>query len=188
MTKKAKAKAKVKAKTKKTEGQSAEKPDKPADLAPVNLAVVRKDITNIVGNEATTLTRAVMAEGRKGQLAPVKYLFEVAGLYPASEESQTKPEEASLARTLLHRLGLPEDPVSTSEDVAPMKLNLAVDRATKTAEAAEKESDEQDLRADKQRETKRNDEAEAADEESESANGSGEKGDDGVTVPVGSMP
>ena len=55
------------------------------DKRPVDLAEVRKEISSIVGTNAAALTRAVMGEGLKGQLAPVKYLFEAMGLYPATE-------------------------------------------------------------------------------------------------------
>jgi len=91
---------------------------------PVDLIEVREDITNIVGSEAKELTKAVVEEGLKGQLAPVKYLFEMAGLYPSAEENQAKPEGESLAKTLLHRLGLPEETVIRQEEEPPLKLNL----------------------------------------------------------------
>ena len=92
---------------------------------PVDLAEVRKDITNLVGGEATQLAQAVLEEGKKGQLAPVKYLFEVAGLYPASTEAASvKPEEDSLAFTLLRRLGVPEQSSLPSDDLPPEKTLL----------------------------------------------------------------
>ena len=103
---------------------------------PVDLVEVRKDITNIVGTEATELTRAVVEEGRKGQLAPVKYLFEVAGLYPAAEGDIAKPEGESLAKTLLHRLGLPEETVVRQEEEPPLKLNLPAAKSADEDEEA----------------------------------------------------
>lgn len=91
---------------------------------PLDLVEVRKEITSIIGNEATKLMQAVMEEAKKGQLAPVKYLFEMAGLYPApAETSSVDPEENSLARTLMHRLGLPEEfPSPPGDDVAGMGM------------------------------------------------------------------
>jgi hypothetical protein len=77
---------------------------------------VRKDIANIVGSSAADLARAVVETGRTGQLAPVKYLFEVTGLYPASESSETKPDQESLAHTLMRNLKLPESPVVDEDD------------------------------------------------------------------------
>ena len=40
----------------------------------------------------------------------MKYLFEMIGLYPAAVQEETQGED-SLARTLLRRLGLPEEPM-----------------------------------------------------------------------------
>lgn len=93
---------------------------------PVDLVEVRKDIANIVHHEAAELTHAVVEEGRKGQLAPVRYLFEMAGVYPAPEASRADPEEASLAKTLLHRLGVPDVPVVRDDDGPQTPVNPAV--------------------------------------------------------------
>ena len=81
----------------------------------VDLAEVRKNISNIVGSNATALATAVMEAGKTGQLAPVKYLFEVSGLYPASESSASGLDQEVLARTLMRGLNLPETPL-VSED------------------------------------------------------------------------
>jgi hypothetical protein len=86
------------------------------DKQPVDLAEVRKEISSIVGTNAAALTRAVMGEGLKGQLAPVKYLFEATGLYPATEISETKPDKESLAHTLMRNLKLPESPIVNEDD------------------------------------------------------------------------
>jgi len=137
---------------KKALGKSKGKTSKPAKKKtsrkpkkPVDLAEVRKDITNIVGSEAAHLAQAVVQEGRKGQLAPVKYLFEVAGLYPAPEANQAKPEEASLAKTLLHRLGIPDNPVIKQDDEPPLKLDLPVGKSAN--DEAEEESYPSDISA-----------------------------------------
>ena len=45
----------------------------------VDLVEVRRDITQIMGSEAKEMAQAVVGEALKGQLAPVKYLFEVSG-------------------------------------------------------------------------------------------------------------
>ena len=117
-------KPKTKPPAKKSAGRTTRKERKAVDLAEV-----RKDIANIVGSEATEMTHAVVDDALKGQLAPVKYLFEVAGLYPAAgEAAEPKPEEDSLARTLLRRLGLPEDPVIVPEDLPPAPLALPAPR------------------------------------------------------------
>ena len=53
---------------------------------------------------------------RNGQLAPFKYLLEMASIYPpATDGSQTTTEEESLAQTLLRRLEIPLTPVAADE-------------------------------------------------------------------------
>jgi hypothetical protein len=131
MKKKAKAKEKEKAKpknnraTKKaatttttttTTTTSSSSTSSSTDKQPIDLAEVRKDISNIVGSHAADLARAVMESGKTGQLAPVKYLFEVTGLYPAMECSETKPDKESLAHTLMRNLKLPESPIVNEDD------------------------------------------------------------------------
>ena len=81
----------------------------------VDFAEVRKNISNIVGSNAAALATAVMEAGKTGQLAPVKYLFEVSGLYPATEGSASGLDQEVLARTLMRGLNLPETPM-VSED------------------------------------------------------------------------
>jgi hypothetical protein len=115
---------KAAAKSKSKSNKPAKKRNSRKSKKPADLVEVRKGIADIVTGAAGDLTKAVVEEGRKGQLAPVKYLFEVAGLYPAAEGTQAKPEGESLARTLLHRLGLPEDPVIQPEEEPPMRLSL----------------------------------------------------------------
>jgi len=88
----------------------------PKDKQAVDLDEVRKEISNIVGTNATAMTRAVMGEGLKGQLAPVKYLFEATGLYPATESSEPKPDKESLAHTLMRGLKLPVSPIVNEDD------------------------------------------------------------------------
>jgi hypothetical protein len=108
---------------------------------PVDLVEVRKDMTNIIGSEATKLAQAVVEEARKGQLAPVKYLFEVAGLYPVSAEAgSAKPEENSLARTLLDRLGLPEEALKSFEGDLPAESMLRAGKNSVSHEPGKRDS------------------------------------------------
>lgn len=79
---------------------------------PVDMARVRKDISNMMGNSATEIAAGMIKAALAGELAPAKYLFEMAGLYPATEETEaTNPQEDSLAHILLKRMGLPIEPV-----------------------------------------------------------------------------
>ncbi len=73
-----------------------------------DLAAIREQITDLVGNEALGMVETTIAEVEKGHYLALKYLFEMIGLYPTSGAEET-PGEDSLARTLLRRLGFPED-------------------------------------------------------------------------------
>jgi hypothetical protein len=79
---------------------------------PVDLEAVRQKISNRVGSEALGMVETTIAEADKGHFPAMKYLFELIGLYPATEQEVGHAGEDSLARTLLKRLGLPEDPAT----------------------------------------------------------------------------
>ena len=121
---KAKAKAKAKTKTKRTiEATTSSRAAKKSEgkTKNVNPEDARRKITNIVGNAASAITKAVVVEARKGQLAMAKYLFEAAGIYPLSTEGITdKPEEDSFAQRLVRTLGLPEGPLPGGENNDPL--------------------------------------------------------------------
>jgi hypothetical protein len=85
-------------------------------------AELRQQIETLVKREAMHLVGSAIAEADKGHFAAMKYLFEMIGLYPGTNEAE--PEgEASLARTLLRRLGMPEDPLS---EAAPAAMTAAM--------------------------------------------------------------
>jgi len=89
------------------------KTSKPASTAnrgarkPVDLEALRQQISNLVGNHAVDLVEVTIGEVDKGHYLAMKYLFELIGLYPATEQ-EVLPGEDSLAKTLLRRLGVPE--------------------------------------------------------------------------------
>jgi hypothetical protein len=86
----------------------------------LNPAGVRKNIAQMVESEAAKMAKAVIDEGKKGQLATVKYLFEMAEIYPASTDgSHATADEDCLARTLLNRMDVPDDPVARDEEDEP---------------------------------------------------------------------
>jgi hypothetical protein len=114
MTKK---KAKSKAAPKTKSGKSTRKSKKE-----LNPAEVRKDISRMVESHAATMAQAVIGQGEMGQLATVKYLFEMAEIFPASTDgSHATADEDCLARTLLDRLDLPTEPVGRDEEDEPTK-------------------------------------------------------------------
>ena len=145
--KKSKPSAKKGAKTK-----TAAKRGKQAELHPVE---VRKDISKLVEEHAEKLAQAVIGEGEKGQLAPVKFLFEMANIFPPpADGSVASAEEESLAETLLDRLGIPASPVVADEyekdefvtiaakKVADEKKDDADDVKPENAKSGEEESAE----------------------------------------------
>jgi hypothetical protein len=77
---------------------------------------VRHECSKLVKEDAREVTVAVIGEAKKGQLGPMKYLFEMANFFPQADDgSQPSAEEDSLAETLLTRLGIPTHPVVADE-------------------------------------------------------------------------
>lgn len=85
---------------------------------PPDFAAVRKRINDLVGNQAVGLVQSAIDEADKGHFTAMKYLFEMIGLYPTAGE-ETMPGEESLARTLLQRLGVPEEPADGTGEAKP---------------------------------------------------------------------
>jgi len=83
----------------------------------IDPAQVREELAGIVKSEAKTITEAVMDQAMHGELAPAKYLLEMAGVYPPTGEGERAAEEEDcLAKTLLDRLNLPRKPVQENEE------------------------------------------------------------------------
>jgi hypothetical protein len=111
---------KKKAKKKATTKTNAKKKGSTKSKKELNPADVRRDIAQMVDSQATTMAQAVIDEGKKGQLATVRYLFEMAEIYPPSTDgSHATTDEDSLARTLLNRMGIPEEPIARDEEEDP---------------------------------------------------------------------
>ncbi len=89
-----------------------------AHKKPADLGSLRQKISNVVAGDALEMVNDVMAEVHKGQHTPMKYLFELIGLYPASAEEEG-PVDDSLVQTLLRRLGFPQS--ATEGEGAPGK-------------------------------------------------------------------
>ena len=74
----------------------------------------------------------------KGQVSPVKYLFEMTHIFPpATDGSLKSKDEESLAETLLDRLKIPKTPVVHDD------LQKEEDEDTKTSQA-KKEAEDKD--------------------------------------------
>jgi hypothetical protein len=78
-------------------------------MEPVDLKVLREQITNLVGNRAVKMIEKTMDEADKGHYLAMKYLFEMIGLCPAINSGGGVEEETdSLAKILLERLNIPQ--------------------------------------------------------------------------------
>ena len=136
---KKKAKARTKSRTAAT--TAAKKKSSGKGKKELNPADVRKDIAQMVDEQATLMAQAVINEGKKGQLATVKYLFEVAKIFPeATDGSQASADEECLAKTLMRRLDMPDEPIARDEEDAPVKAATAPEK--KAAEAADGDEDD----------------------------------------------
>ena len=111
---------------------------------------VRKELAKLILDEAENITKAVISQGKIGQLAPAKYAFEVAHIYPeVNDGSEATREEDCLAKTLLDRLNIPDKPVGRDEEedfvtIAPRKVELETESEAEkpdqeSAEDAEEE-------------------------------------------------
>ncbi|MFZ0279246.1 MAG: hypothetical protein WAL60_20255 [Candidatus Sulfotelmatobacter sp.] len=110
MKKKAKGKSKGTAKKAAKEKAPATKRT-PSKKKGKDIVQVRENINELVKDSAKDIATEVIKVAKTGQLASAKYLFEAAGIYPATEQTTVNPIERSLAHTLLTRMGLPLDPV-----------------------------------------------------------------------------
>lgn len=105
-------------------------------------AKVRADIAGMVKSEARDIAGVVMDHALAGELAPVKFLFEMAGVYPASMDgSFSSAEEDCLAKTLLDRLNIPDHPVVAdqieNEEIVMKPAKLVEDQERESVEQAE---------------------------------------------------
>jgi hypothetical protein len=113
-------KKKAKRKITKKKAAKMNTPKMPRTRKQASPSEVRNDIAKIVGFGAMKITRAVMSQAMTGQLAPAKYLFEVAGVYPPmTDGSHATADEDCLAKTLLRRLDIPDKPIVLDEEDGP---------------------------------------------------------------------
>jgi len=115
---------------------------------PVDVVQARENVADLVRNSAAEIAMGMIEGAKAGQLASAKYLFEVAGLYPATEETEVERAEDSLAYTLLKRMGLPTEPViSENIAVAAALTRGARDAAQKTASVPPEDAEREDERS-----------------------------------------
>lgn len=103
---------KKKSKVKKTGKKARRKTSRSVSGKKLDPAKVREDIAGIVKSRARKITIAVADKAGHGELAPAKFLFEMAHIYPQPpEDSVPTADDESFAQTLLNRLDIPESPV-----------------------------------------------------------------------------
>ena len=136
-----KKKAKSKTAAKKAEKKKSTKATETKELNP---AQVLKDISALVEAEAEELAAAVIGEGMKGQLSPVKFLFEMAHIFPPpTDDSLMSKDEDSLAETLLDRLNIPKRPLVHDELQKEEDEDVVVIQPKKDASEESEESGEE---------------------------------------------
>ncbi len=133
--KKAKGKAGAKKVPKKGKSGSTARRNKTKELNPV---ATWKDVAMLVESHAKKMAEAVIEEGEKGQVSPVKFLFEVAKIGPPPEGTDTTEEEESLAKTLFRTLNIPMTPVAAdqydAEDTVVIPANASVQKEEEKGE------------------------------------------------------
>jgi hypothetical protein len=92
---------------------------------PVDIAKIRDQIKQAVGGRAVDLVNTAMDGVENGHYLPMKYLFEVIGLYPASALAES-PEDDSLAKILLRKLGVDPELVRPETKVSKDSLEAGL--------------------------------------------------------------
>ena len=135
---------KKKAKNKTAAKKTAKKSEPELETKELNPEQVLKNISALVEAQAAELAEAVIGEGMKGQVSPVKYLFEMAHIYPQPPAAiaPTKDED-SLAETLLDRLKIPKTPVVHDELQKEEDEDVVVIQPKKDANEESEESGEE---------------------------------------------
>jgi hypothetical protein len=110
----------------KSRSKSSGEEDKSETAESVDMGQVRENVNNLVWGSADRRAAKVIEVALTGQLASAKYLFEMAGLYPATAEIVATPEEHSLAHTLLTRMGIPLEPVVRGEGSVPAAASASI--------------------------------------------------------------
>jgi hypothetical protein len=91
--------------------------------APVNLEQLREKVRKVVADKIDKMANAAADEAAKGHVAQLKYLFEVIGLFPATDDSTAEPEFGNdLAKTLLDRFHFPKSLPAEEEDDAEIAV------------------------------------------------------------------
>lgn len=86
---------------------------------PEQIQNVRNKITNAIVNESVEMAqRVVQSVKAGGNATTLKYLWEVAGLFPADPATASDADREPLAHTLVQRLGFSMDALLAGENEA----------------------------------------------------------------------
>jgi hypothetical protein len=77
--------------------------------------VAMENIASLVRESAVEMVKSAIGAAKEGQLAHLKYLLELADIYPRNEESMAAAPEESLTFNLLTKLGLATEPANEKE-------------------------------------------------------------------------
>jgi hypothetical protein len=135
---------KAKGKGKSTATKAAANKDTSKAKKALDVAEVRENISDLVKASAALIAASVIEVAtRTGQLASAKYLFESVGIYPATEQTEERAIETTMAHQLLTRMGIPLEPVVCDEDSVVVVTSAVKVPATKAAETAGENSEEE---------------------------------------------
>lgn len=84
------------------------------ETAAIDLVVLRREIVDVVAAHALAMVDTAIRQASEGNYGAMKYLFEMAGLYPPTAGAVERRDD-SLVQTLLSRLGLSDSPTSGTE-------------------------------------------------------------------------
>ena len=89
------------------------------DAKPVDRAAVRQQITNVISQQAVEMVKLTIEQIKAGNYQPMKYLFEIAGLFPAAEVEGHTPQEDLMLKNVRKILRMSEERAAklANEDV-----------------------------------------------------------------------
>lgn len=94
-------------------------PPEPIQGCDADACQVRREIREQVLRDAAEMVAAAVKKAKRGHYLIMRYLFQLAGLYPQVAEERGNTD-SSLAHTLCERLGLPaSEAISEADTEAP---------------------------------------------------------------------
>lgn len=79
------------------------------EAKPVDRSEVRQQITNAISQQAVEMVNLTIEQIKAGNHQPMKYLFEIAGLFPAAEVEGHTPQEDLMLKNVTKILRISEE-------------------------------------------------------------------------------